>query len=215
MMNEQLDLLIERYPVLEVSKETILGAYELLYGSVASGGKILVCGNGGSSADADHIVGELMKSFCAERPIPPALGQRLRSIDAELGSLLETGLEGTIPAINLTQHTALTTAYANDRAPALAFAQQVLGYGQENDSLIGISTSGNSENVVLASVVAKAKGMKVVSMTGWEPAKVDQFSDVVIKVPETETFKIQELHLPIYHCLCLMLEAAFWPTPKA
>lgn len=213
-MTEYLDSLIERYPCLKETKESISDAYSLLCQSIASNGKLLVCGNGGSSADADHIVGELMKAFCAKRPIPQALRQRLLSIDTDWGGILAEGLEGTIPAINLAQHTALTTAYANDRTPALAFAQQVLGYGQNGDVLLGISTSGNSQNVVFASIVAQAKGMKVISLTGGKPATLDRFSDISIKVPETETYKIQELHLPIYHCLCLMLEATFWPDLK-
>ncbi|MFA6689740.1 MAG: D-sedoheptulose-7-phosphate isomerase [Sphaerochaetaceae bacterium] len=209
-MNEYIENLILRFPMLESIEPEISKAYGILLASVSAGGKILVCGNGGSSADADHIVGELMKSFCRKRPIDDALQHRLIAIDAKRGGILAQGLEGTIPAINLTQHTALTTAYSNDRYPALAFSQQLLGYGNPGDTLIALSTSGNSENVILACITAKAKGLRVVALTGASPALLDQYCDVVIKVPETETYKIQELHLPVYHCLCLALEVAFW-----
>ncbi len=211
---KQLDILIERRPELEVLRNNILDAYELLLETVSQNGKILICGNGGSCADSDHIVGELMKSFCAYRPIEEDLCKRLISIDSIDGDRIANGLEGAIPAINLTQHTALSTAYGNDSSAPMVFAQQVYGYGEEGDALIAISTSGNSQNVALAAITAKAKGMKVISLTGNDNSRLTTLSDVCLNVPETETYRIQELHLPIYHTLCLMLETSFWPTNK-
>jgi len=206
----QLENLIERYPFLARVKERIWSAYEILLESVENGGKILVCGNGGSSADSDHIVGELMKSFCSKRPLHPDLQEKLRNIEPGLGGKLACNLEETIPAINLTQHIALSTAYSNDKEPALGFAQQIIGYGDNGDTLIAISTSGNSLNVVMAAITAKAKGLKTIALTGANESKLMKYSDICINVPETETYKIQELHLPVYHALCLMLETSFW-----
>lgn len=211
---KQLDILIERRPELQVLRNNILDAYELLLETVSKNGKILICGNGGSCADSDHIVGELMKSFCANRPIEDGLREKLLAIDGIEGERIANGLEGAIPAINLTQHTALSTAYGNDSSAPMVFAQQVYGYGKEGDALIAISTSGNSLNVALAAITAKAKGMRVVSLTGSNTSRLTALSDVCLNVPETETYRIQELHLPIYHTLCLMLETSFWPVSK-
>lgn len=211
---QELNILINRYPRLEPFYSSIFASYEIIIDALQKGCKILTCGNGGSASDSDHIVGELMKSFCSKRPIEETLKAKLIKIDPTLGKKLGDNLEGAIPAINLTQHTALSSAYSNDNNPSLVFAQQVLGYGNEGDILIGISTSGNSENVILAAIVAKAKGLKVISLSGEKKAKLDEFSDISIKVPETETYKIQELHLPIYHTLCLMLEVTFWSEKK-
>lgn len=211
LATQKLENLINRYPTILPMKDVINEAYEIILNSIINGRKILVCGNGGSAADSDHIVGELMKSFCAKRPIDEKLKETLISSSPPYGKKLADNLEGAIPAINLTQHTALSTAYSNDKNPALIFAQQVLGYGNKGDVLIAISTSGNSENVVLAAIVAKAKGMKIVSLTGEGKAKLDDLSDSAIKVPAKETFMIQEYHLPIYHTLCLMLESSLWP----
>ena len=202
--------LLSRYPLLKVCEERIEKSFLLLKQSYTDGGKLLICGNGGSAADAEHIVGELMKGFKSPRLLDEASQQKLKDIDKEEGSLLAENLQGALPAIALDGHPALTTAYINDCNPLLCFAQQVNGYGREGDALIGISTSGNSQNVIYAAVTAKAKGMKVVGLTGAKDSKLSKLADVCIQVPETETYKIQELHLPVYHCLCLMLEEEFF-----
>lgn len=202
--------LLSRYPLLKVCEERIEKSFLLLKQSYTDGGKLLICGNGGSAADAEHIVGELMKGFKSPRLLDEASQQKLKDIDKEEGSLLAENLQGALPAIALDGHPALTTAYINDCNPLLCFAQQVNGYGREGDVLIGISTSGNSQNVIYAAVTAKAKGMKVVGLTGAKDSKLSKLADVCIQVPETETYKIQELHLPVYHCLCLMLEEEFF-----
>lgn len=206
----QLDLLIKRYPVLASSKDDIKKAYEILENSYSNGGKLLVAGNGGSAADAEHIVGELMKSFKLPRKLTNELSDKLISVNAELGKVLADNLQGALPAIALDGHTALTTAYMNDCKPLLCFAQQINGYGNHKDVFLGISTSGNSQNVLYAATVAKARGMKVIGLTGEKDSKLSALSDVCIKVSATETYMIQELHLPVYHCLCLMLEERFF-----
>ena len=202
--------LLSRYPLLKVCEERIKKSFLLLKQSYTDGGKLLICGNGGSAADAEHIVGELMKGFKSPRLLDEASQQKLKDIDKEEGSLLAENLQGALPAIALDGHPALTTAYINDCNPLLCFAQQVNGYGREGDILLGISTSGNSQNVIYAAITAKAKGMKVIGLTGAKDSKLSELADVCIQVPETETYKIQELHLPIYHCLCLMLEEEFF-----
>lgn len=209
-MHCRLEELVSRYPKLAPITGEIEKAFEILLSCAKGGHTILVCGNGGNAADSDHMVGELMKSFVKRRRLDDALRSRLVAVDPESGGLLAEKLEGTIRSINLTAHSALSTAFANDKDPDLVFAQQVNGYGEKRDVLVAMSTSGNSRNVVFASIVAKAKGLSVISLTGSRPARLDGFSDVVIKIPETETFKVQELDLPIYHCLCLMLEDALW-----
>lgn len=209
-MEEQLNLLIERYPKLEVCKEDIRKAYELLETAYQKGRKLLVCGNGGSASDSEHIVGELMKEFKLKRKVYSDHAAALKAIDPELGQVLADNLQGALPAISLTGHSSLQTAYMNDAVPELVFAQQVNGYGKEGDVLLGISTSGNSKNVLYAAVNAKAKGLKVIGLTGSKENKLMKFADVCIRVPETETYKIQEYHLPVYHCLCLMLEEKFF-----
>ena len=202
--------LIERYPALAVCKDEIIGAYDILEQSYLNGGKLLVCGNGGSASDSEHIVGELMKGFVLRRKMNEKQTDALKSIDAELGTTLSQHLQGALPAITLTAHTSLTTAYMNDCEPVLAFSQQVNGYGKEGDSFLGISTSGNSMNVIYAAITAKSKGLHVIGLTGQKENKLEKYADVCIHVPETETYKIQELHLPVYHCLCLMLEDKFF-----
>lgn len=207
---KQLAILIERYPQLEAVKDEIFKAYEIMEQSYSAGGKLLVAGNGGSAADSEHIVGELMKGFKKARKLDAAQGEKLTAVNEELGKVLAQNLQGALPAIALDGHPALTTAYMNDCEPLLCFAQQVNGYGTENDVFLGISTSGNSKNVLYAAVTAKAKGMKVIGLTGAKHSKLAELADVCIKAPETETYMIQELHLPIYHCLCLMLEERFF-----
>lgn len=207
-----IDLLVERYPSLESAKNDIVAAYLLLEESYENGGKLLVAGNGGSAADAEHIVGELMKGFKLPRKPEADFAEKLVKENQELGSVLAENLQGALPAIALDGHPALSTAYMNDCEPLLCFAQQVNGYGKLGDVFLGISTSGNSKNVLYAATTAHAKGMKVIGLTGAKDSKLKDMSDVCIKAPQTETYMIQELHLPIYHCLCLMLEDKFFAT---
>lgn len=207
---KHIDLLVERYPSLESAKEDIIAAYLLMEECYENGGKLLVAGNGGSAADAEHIVGELMKGFKMPRKPELAFAEKLVAENRELGSVLAENLQGALPAIALDGHPALSTAYMNDCEPLLCFAQQVNGYGKAGDIFLGISTSGNSKNVLFAATTAHAKGMKVIGLTGAKDSKLKDMSDVCIKAPQTETYMIQELHLPIYHCLCLMLEDKFY-----
>lgn len=203
-------ILIERYPVLEECENDIIKAYSTIESAYLLNGKLLIAGNGGSAADAEHIVGELMKGFKLKRNLSKKLTSNLIKIDPTLGAMLANNLQGALPAIALCGHVALTTAFINDCDPILTFAQQVNGLGSVGDVFLGISTSGNSKNVVYAAVVAKAKGMKVIGLTGASESKLSEIADVCIRVPEIETYKIQELHLPVYHCLCLMLEERFF-----
>jgi len=207
---QYIDLLILRYPQLIVVKDCIVEAYQILEESYTNDGKLLVAGNGGSAADAEHIVGELMKGFVNPRRLEAEYSDALITVNKELGRVLSENLQGALPAIALDGHLALTTAYMNDCEPLLCFAQQVNGYGKKSDVFLGISTSGNSKNILYAATVAKAKGMKVIGLTGEKDSKLSEISDTCIQVPETETYKIQELHLPVYHCLCLMLEDTFF-----
>ena len=204
------DSLVERYPQLEACREDIVNAYDLLEEAYAAGRKLLVAGNGGSASDSEHIVGELMKEFKLKRKIYSAQADRLRRIDEEMGKVLAENLQGSLPAISLVGEPSLTTAFMNDAIPVLVFAQQVNGLGRAGDVFLGISTSGNSQNVLYAAVAAKSKGLKVIGLTGGRENKLMGYADVCIRVPETETYKIQELHLPVYHCLCLMLEERFF-----
>lgn len=209
-LEKHIDLLIERYPVLELIKKDIKIAYLILEDCYVNGGKLLIAGNGGSSADAEHIVGELMKGFKLPRKLQADFADKLVLENVELGKALAENLQGALPAIALDGHPALSTAYMNDFEPLLCFAQQVNGYGKVGDVFLCISTSGNSKNVLYAATTARVKGMKVIGLTGVRESKLSQMSDVCIKVPQTETYMIQELHLPIYHCLCLMLEDRFF-----
>ena len=205
-----IDLLVERYPFLESAKNDIVAAYLLLEESYENGGKLLVAGNGGSAADAEHIVDELMKGLKLPHKPETDLAEKLVAENQELGAVLAENLQGALPAIALDGHPALSTAYMNDCEPLLCFAQQVNGYGKSGDVFLGISTSGNSKNMLFAATNAHAKGMKVIGLTGAKDSKLKDMSDVCIKAPQTETYMIQELHLPIYHCLCLMLEDKFF-----
>ncbi len=200
---DHLTHLIKRYPALAQMRGAIEQAYRILEECYENGSKLLVCGNGGSAADSDHIVGELMKGFYKQRMLPEEERKRF----GEQGEKLQ----GALPAIALTQHGALSTAFLNDVDPAMVFAQQVYGYGQGGDVFLGLSTSGNSANVVLAAKVAAAKGMKVITMTGRNGGKLKELSDVCMIVPAQVTADIQEYHLPVYHTLCAMLEEHFFP----
>lgn len=207
---KHIEVLVNRYPVLNSVKDEIVEAYFLLVESYKNEGKLLIAGNDGSAADAEHIVGELMKGFKLPRKLNENFTDKLISENEELGTVLAESLQGALPAIALDGHPALSTAYMNDCEPLLCFAQQVNGYGKAGDVFLGISTSGNSKNILYAATTAHAKGMKVIGLTGAKDSKLTQMSDVCIKVPQTETYMIQELHLPVYHCLCLMLEDEFF-----
>ena len=205
-----IDLLVERYPKLDVCRQSIEDAFITLIDCYEHGGKLLVAGNGGSAADSEHIAGELMKSFEKPRPVPEDFAKNLKEVDPVLGADLAKNLEQSLMAIPLVAHEALTTAYINDVDGLGVFAQQLYGFGRPGDVFLGISTSGNSKNVLNATVVARAEGIKVIGLTGAKGGKLAEVSDVAIKAPETETYKVQECHLPIYHCLCLMLEDHFF-----
>lgn len=213
-IQKHLNTLTERYPELCVCAEDIKKVFGIIAECYERGGKLLIAGNGGSCADAQHIVGELMKSFVLARPADGGFCERLQKIDPERAKILKDKLQGALPAISLCDAQSLNTAYVNDveGGGTLTFAQQVYGYGKEGDVFMGISTSGNSENVVQAAVTAKAKGLKVVALTGEGGGRIASYADGIIKVPCRETYKIQELHLPVYHALCLMLEEYFFGT---
>lgn len=207
---KHIDELCRRYPVLSVCKNDIEKAAEILTESFANGGKLLVAGNGGSCADSDHISGELLKSFVKKRRPSAELIDSIRKINPETGDYLSDKLQGSLPVIALTNNTALMTASLNDVDGNIMFAQQVNGYGKKGDVFLGISTSGNSKDIVYPAVVAKAKGLKTIALTGKDGGKLKEITDICIVVPEQETFKIQELHLPVYHALCLEIEEYFW-----
>lgn len=206
MLNE----LLTRYPMLCENKEDIEKAKQAIIECYKKGGKLLLCGNGGSCADCEHIVGELMKGFLKKRPLTESRKAEMKSkcdlVDDELLSKLQGGL----PAIAIPSIDALNSAFCNDVDPELIYAQPLMSLARENDILIGISTSGNSKNVFGAVKVAKALGIKVIGLTGKTGGKLKETADICICVPETETFKIQELHLPIYHYLCAAVEDCFF-----
>ncbi len=213
-LEKHIELLVERYPELKKCKDSIVNAYLLMEQAYAAGGKLLIAGNGGSAADSEHIVGELMKGFKNPRKMPAEFCDKLKTICPDEAERLADSLQGALPAIALDGHVALTTAFMNDVEPLFCFAQQVNGYGKEEDVFIGISTSGNSRNILYAAYVAKARGMKVVGLTGEKDSKLSLIADVTVQVPLTETYMIQELHLPVYHCWCLMLEDRFFGERK-
>lgn len=209
-LEKHIDLLIERYPILAECRQSIIDAYLIMEETYEHDGKMLIAGNGGSAADSEHIAGELMKRFKTPRPVTPEFAEKLKAIDPARGEQLAKNLERGLMAIPLVAHEALTTAYINDVDGYGVFAQQLLGFGRPGDVFLGISTSGNSKNVIPATVVARALGMKVIGLTGAKGGELAQVADVAVKVPETETYMIQELHLPVYHCWCLMLEDKFF-----
>lgn len=204
------DTLVKRYPKLEKIVDNITEAYLVLEECYENGGKLLVAGNGGSAADAEHIAGELMKRFRRPRPVSDEFARKLRKVDPVRGELLSENLECALMAVPLVAHEALTTAYINDVDGLGVFAQQLYGFGRQGDVFLGISTSGNSENVINAAVVARAVGIKTIGLTGADGGVLAEMADVAVKVPETETYMVQELHLPVYHCWCLMLEENFF-----
>lgn len=202
---ENITELFTRCPDLAVCEESLTAALDLWKRTYFSGGKFLFCGNGGSAADCEHIVGELMKGFLLKRPMPDADKKAFLDLypdDAFVVHHLQVG----IPAIALVSHTALSTAWANDAPPELCYAEQVYGYGKPGDLFMGISTSGNAKNVAYAAKIAHAQGLSTIGLTGERESTLSSICDVTIRVPETETFKVQELHLPIYHWLCAALE---------
>lgn len=215
---KHLDELIARYPALSACRAEIEAAFRALTECYASGGKLLVCGNGGSAADADHIVGELMKGYLRPRPVSEDLRARLRAADPALGPVLAECLQGALGAVNLTAGSALLSAFSNDVRPELAYAQAAFGHGRKGDVLLGISTSGNASNVRSALVVGRAVGMTTIGLTGQgggarsaSGGAMAGLCDILIAVPATRTFEVQELHLPVYHCLCAMIEERFFP----
>lgn len=205
-----LEELIRRYPQLEPLTDEIRKASNALIACYEQGKKVLVCGNGGSCSDSDHIVGELMKGFENMRPVRESLKNDLVEIAGERGMYLAGKLQQALPAISLTAHSALITAVANDTDASLIFAQQVMGYGNEGDVILGISSSGNSQNVIDALITAKAKNMTVIGLTGETGGKMKPFCDILINVPGRRTAFVQELHLPVYHVLCMMVENHFF-----
>ncbi len=201
---------LQRHPLLKPAQTDIEAAYQLLHQCYENAKKLLICGNGGSAADSEHIVGELMKSFVFKRVLPDEIKQKLIAVDTNRGGYLAQKIQPALRSIALTSHTALNTAFSNDVDSKLAFAQQVMGYGDTGDVLLGISTSGNAENVVNALITAKVIGLKTIGLTGKSGGKLRDYCDVVIGVEGTDTAEIQELHLPVYHALCKMLELHFF-----
>ncbi len=206
---QTLNDLIARYSQLAPCRPDVLAAFDILAEMYRSGGHhLLVCGNGGSAADSEHIVGELMKTFKIKRSVPDAFKEKASAmLEEKRAEQLCSNLEGALPAISLVSQCALFTAFGNDKNASYVFAQQVFGYGLPGDALLAISTSGNSENVIAAADVARIIGMSVIALTGEKPSHLSEKANVTIRVPETETYKIQELHLPVYHALCAALEA--------
>jgi len=207
---DEFEELMKRYPVLLPIKEDIYKAYELLKRTYEASGKVLICGNGGSASDSEHIVGELMKGFLKKRPLPKEEIGRFRDMGDDFAEL-PLHLQKALPAISLVSQNALITAFSNDVEPDMIFAQQVYGYSKgKPDALIAMSTTGNSKNVVNAAKVAKVIGVPTIGITGETSGLLAKFCDVCIKIPERETYKVQELTLPVYHTICIMLENAFF-----
>ncbi len=209
-LEKHIEFLLERYPELESAREDIVDAYLVMKECYEHDGKMLIAGNGGSAADSEHIAGELMKRFKNPRPVSKEFADKLKSIDPVRGENLAQNLECSLMAIPLVAHEALTTAYINDVDGLGVFAQQLFGFGRPGDVFLGISTSGNSKNVMSATVVARALGIKIIGLTGENGGELAAVSDVCVRVPSLETYIIQEYHLPIYHCWCLMLETHFF-----
>lgn len=207
---EKVDDLILRYPALESCREELLEAVKGICDCYHGAHKLIACGNGGSAADAEHIVGELMKGFLLPRKLDEDLHARMKEVCPEVADYFMENLQGALPALSLVNQVALNTAFANDQAPDLSFAQQILGMGEEGDALLAISTSGNSANVLYAVQMAKVKGVKTIALTGASGGKLKDLADICIRVPEEETYRIQEYHLPVYHMLCIAAEHEFF-----
>lgn len=205
-----MDELWIRYPQLCACRESIESAAAVLVSCFSQGGKVMICGNGGSCSDSGHIVGEFMKGFEKKRPVPQKDRRRLSELFGENGEYMADHLQCALPAISLPDQSAVLSAFANDVDPAMLYAQLVYGYGRKNDVLIGMSTSGNSSNVLYAAKAAAVRGMKIIALAGEMPCLLDDVADVVIHVPETRTAYVQELHLPVYHALCAYCESYFF-----
>jgi len=199
-----------RLPVLEPTRASLEAAIETLERALGNGGTVLVCGNGGSASDSEHLVADLMKGFMSQRPLAPAEVARLTKLDGDRGADLARNLQGALRAISLGSEVALTTAIANDIRFDMVFAQRVYGLGRAGDVLIAISTTGNSSSVVNASVVAQSRGMSVIALTGRAGGELATLADIAIRVPADRVFEVQELHLPVYHTVALALEEAFF-----
>jgi D-sedoheptulose 7-phosphate isomerase len=208
--DEILSELLARYPQLSTCAASLREAYQCLVACYEHDGILYVCGNGGSCADSDHITGELLKGFVSRRPLPAEECEKLQSLAGDDGAMLASTLQCGLRAISLNSHAALTTAVGNDLGDNLGPAQMLQALGRPGDVFLAISTSGNARNLALAGAVAKAKEVKVIGLTGRNGGKLRQSADICICVPEDETYKIQELHLPVYHALCLMLESRFF-----
>ena len=206
-----LDELVSRYPSLAACRDDIEAAYRVLVECFGRGGKLLVCGNGGGATGAEHIVGVMMKGFLGLRPLPEEFRSRLRAADHELGSTLAEKLQASLPVINLAAGMALSTAFGNDVSPELAFAQAANGYGKPGDVLLCLSPSADALNLMAALAVARAIGMKTIGLTGKEGGRLASLCDILINVPATRSYEVDELHLPVSHCLCMMVESRFFP----
>ena len=211
-MHTALSILLDKQPDLKSCTADIQTAFETLAAVYRGGGKLLICGNGGSAADSEHIVGELMKGFLSKRPLPDMIRQRFTNAFPDDGAYLADHLQGALPAISLVSQTSLLTAFANDVAADMIFAQQVYGYGRPGDGLLAISTSGNAANVVAAIQVAHVCGLRTVGLTGRSGGKLRKLCDIAICVPVDATTIIQEHHIAVYHALCTMLEEEFFPS---
>ena len=210
MKSKYIDELVERYPKLRPAQADVENAAEAMIKTYNRGGKILVCGNGGSAADSDHIAGELLKGFLLKRPMTEDEKAAFEASLGEAAGKYVGKLQRGIPVISLPSQSAVLTAYSNDVDPSLAFAQLVFAYAKKGDMLIAVSTSGNSSNVVCAAETAKALGITTLALTGAKDSRLASICDITVKVPETETFKVQELHLPVYHALCAAIEEALF-----
>lgn len=209
-IHAHLELLVERYPVLAGVQDQVAGIYEVIRECYENGGKLIIGGNGGSCSDADHIVGELMKGFKMLRPLNADMQEKLTGVDPVLGADLARSLQGGLPAVALSSHPALNTAFLNDVNGDMMYAQQICSLGKPGDVFLAITTSGTAMNLRYAAITAKAKGMKVLALTGKTGGAMNELADINLVVPCNETYQIQELHLPVYHCLCLMLEDHFF-----
>ncbi len=210
MSDDPLQILLSRYPELAACAADIRAAYDRLRATFQQGGKVLVCGNGGSAADSEHIVGELMKGYRLPRPLPDEVRRQIIAANPDEGAYLAEHLQGALPAISLVSQAALISAFANDVAADMVYAQQVYGYGRPGDALIAISTSGNAPNVIHAVQVGRALGLITIGLTGHSGGRLKALCDITICVPADSTTAIQERHLPVYHTLCAMLEEAFF-----
>ena len=209
-VQKELDILLTNYPELTGCLKAIQTSFGMMRNAYLRGGVIMACGNGGSASDAEHIVSELMKGFKLQRPLTGQQRDALVAGFPDDAAFLADNLQQAIPAISIVSQTSISTAFANDVAPDMVFAQQVFGYGRSGDALLGLSTSGNARNVVNACKVAKSFGIGTIGMTGQHGGKLREICDVTICVPATETFRVQEYHLPVYHTLCAMLEMDFF-----